>query len=220
MFRIKICGITRLEDALAAASAGADTIGFNFCKQSPRYIEPAAAQRIGSQMSPIILRTGVFVGSTPDEINLVRDTAWLGGVQLHGDEPPEMLAELPHDVFLVRAFRMSETGLAPLADYLAAAESAGRLPNAVLIDAHSPRGHGGTGQTVDWQRVSDERSMLGDIPLILAGGLTPRNVANAIGIAKPHGVDTASGVEISPGIKDASLVRGFVTSAREALGLR
>jgi phosphoribosylanthranilate isomerase len=162
----------------------------------------------------------VFVDATADEIQRVRDTASLGAVQLHGDEPPELLAALPADLLIVRAFRMRDSGLAPLADYLAAAEAAGRMPNAVLIDAHSPRAHGGTGQTVDWQRVSDERSMLGDIPLILAGGLTPRNVADAIGLARPYGVDTASGVEISPGVKDASLLHGFVAAAREALSLR
>ena len=217
MFHIKICGITRLEDGLNAAAAGADAVGFNFCRNSPRYIEPASAQLIGARMPILVFRIGVFVDATADEIVQVRGAAWLGGVQLHGDEPPQLIAALPHDVLVVRAFRLRETGLAPLAEYLAAAAASGRAPDAVLIDAHSPHAHGGTGQTVDWQRVSQERSMLGDMPLILAGGLTPRNIADAIGLAKPDGVDTASGVETSPGIKDASLIRGFVTAAHEAL---
>jgi phosphoribosylanthranilate isomerase len=217
MFHIKICGITRLEDGLAAAEAGADAVGFNFCRSSPRYVEPVNAEAIAVRLPSSLLRVGVFVNATADEICQVRDAAWLDGVQLHGDEPPDLIAELPQDVLVVRAFRMREAGLAPLAEYVAATKANGRVPDAVLIDAFSPSAHGGTGQTVDWQRVRTERSMLGEMPLILAGGLNPRNVADAIGLAQPDGVDTASGVEISPGIKDSSLIRGFVIAAREAL---
>ena len=220
MFHIKICGITRLEDGLNAAAAGADAVGFNFCRNSPRYIEPASAQTIGAQLPKLMLRVGVFVDATVDGIWKVFEAAKLNAIQLHGDEPPPIIAALPPNVLVLRAFRMCETGLAPLAEYIAAAAASGRAPDAVLIDAHSPHAHGGTGQTVDWQRVSEERSMLGDMPLILAGGLTPRNVADAIGLAQPNGVDTASGVETSPGIKDASMIRGFVTAAHEALAER
>lgn len=217
MFQIKICGITRLEDGLAAAAAGADAVGFNFCSSSPRYIEPAVARKIGAQLPKLLTRVGVFVDAPADEIWRVVDDAKLNAVQLHGDEPPQLLGALPPGVLVLRAFRMRETGLAPLAEYISAAAANGRVPDAVLIDAHSPHTHGGTGQTVDWERVRDERSLLGDMPLILAGGLTPRNVADAIGLVQPDGVDTASGVEISPGIKDAALIRGFVNAAREAL---
>jgi phosphoribosylanthranilate isomerase len=217
MFQIKICGITRLKDGLAAAAAGADAIGFNFCRNSPRYIEPSAARTIGGKLPALLLRVGVVVDASPDEIWQTTEEASLGAVQLHGDEPPTILAALPLDVLLLRAFRMREAGLAPLAEYIDAAAASGRSPDAVLIDAFSHHAHGGTGQIVDWQRVREERSMLGDIPLILAGGLTPHNVADAIGMARPEGVDTASGVEISAGIKDPVLIRGFVDAAREAL---
>lgn len=220
MFRIKICGITRLEDGVAAAQAGADAVGFNFFRDSPRFVEPDRAREIGEELPTAVLRVGVFVNATADQISQTIDEAKLGAVQLHGDEPAALLNVIPQGIPIVRAFRMRETGLALLVDYLAAAVQAGRAPDAVLIDAYSAQALGGTGQTVDWQRVSDEHSLLEDIPLILAGGLTPQNVADAIGLAKPDGVDTASGVEVSPGIKDASSIRGFVAAAREALGLR
>ena len=220
MFRIKICGITRLEDGLAASAAGADAIGFNFARKSSRYIEPSLAREIGGELPPHMLKVGVFVDASVGEIIRTIDETAIGAVQLHGDEAPQLIAALPLEVSVIRAFRMKETGLAPLAELLAAAESSGRLPDAVLVDAFSPKARGGTGQTVDWQRVAEERSMLGTLPLILAGGLKPQNVADGIGMAKPDGVDTGSGFEISPGIKDASLIRGFVTAAREALGLR
>lgn len=217
MVQIKICGITRLEDGLAAAAAGADAIGFNFCRNSPRYIEPSAARTIGGTLPALLLRVGVFVDTPLDQIWSTVEEASLGAVQLHGDESPTTLAALPPSVLVLRAFRMRASGLAPLIEYIAAAAASGRAPDAVLVDAYSPQFHGGTGQTVDWQRVRDERSMLGDVPLILAGGLTPRNVADAIGMARPDGVDTASGVEISAGMKDPLLIRGFVNAAREAL---
>jgi phosphoribosylanthranilate isomerase len=217
MFQIKICGITRLEDGLAAAAAGADAVGFNFCSSSSRCIEPSVARKIGAQLPRLLMRVGVFVNAGADEIWRVVDEAKLGAVQLHGDDPPQLLGALPPSVLVLRAFRMRETGLAPLAEYVFAAAKNGRRPDGVLIDAHSPNAHGGTGQTVDWERVRDERSMLEDLPLVLAGGLTPRNVADAIGLVEPDGVDTASGVEVSPGNKDAALMREFVIAAREAL---
>lgn len=217
MFKIKICGITRFEDGLAAVAAGADAVGLNFYRESPRFIEEDLARKIKANLPASIQSVGVFVDADEFELAKAIERIGLDAVQLHGEEPSSILSALPTQVSIIRAFRMRENGLGPLVEYIESARSSGREPDAVLVDAYSSRSKGGTGCVVDWQRLRDERPMLGEIPLLLAGGLTPRNVADAIGLVKPDGVDAASGVEISPGIKDAALIRGFVTAAREAL---
>jgi phosphoribosylanthranilate isomerase len=142
----------------------------------------------------------------------------LTSVQLHGDEPAEMLAQMPSSLLIIKAYRCDARGLLPLAGYLDACRAAGRAPDAVLIDAQAEatEEYGGTGRVADWERIARDRELVGDLPLILAGGLTPANVSEAIAAVRPHGVDVASGVETQPGRKNASLVREFVAASREA----
>lgn len=217
MFRIKICGVTRVEDALCASEAGADAVGVNFYKKSPRRASIEQAREIADALPEKTLVVGVFVNASHQEIDRIAGEVPLGAIQLHGDEPIDFLLGLPESLPVIRAARMGEEGLAPVGKMLRAGDGRGRAPDALLVDAKSDKGYGGTGERVDWARVNQERSHVGDIPLILAGGLTDRNVAEAIQQARPHGVDTASGVEDAPGIKNASKIASFVANARDRL---
>lgn len=214
MFRIKICGITNVEDALAATHAGADAIGLNFYEKSRRFIDPRIAQQISAATPTDILKVGVFVNSSAREIESIVEQVNLDAIQLHGDEPSQLVGQLPKNKAVIRAHRCGADGLAPLTIYLTAARAAGRIPDAVLIDADAGTEFGGTGERADWHRVASERPMLENIPLILAGGLTPQNIAAAIATVQPTGVDVASGVESSPGKKDHSKLRDFIAAAR------
>jgi phosphoribosylanthranilate isomerase len=216
MFRIKICGITNVDDALAAAAAGADAIGLNFYGQSKRFVDIAAAERISASLPGGVTKVGVFVNAVPNEIAAIADQLGLSWIQLHGDEPPQLLAQLPRSVSIIRAHRCGTHGLAPLQKYLADCQFHGRAPQAVLIDADAGGEFGGTGRTADWQRIASARDLLAKLPLVLGGGLTPANVAAAIMTVRPDGVDVASGVERTAGRKDAGLVQKFVTAAAEA----
>ncbi|MEZ6112110.1 MAG: phosphoribosylanthranilate isomerase [Pirellulaceae bacterium] len=217
MFQIKICGITRVDDAVAAWQAGADAIGLNFYDRSPRCISAVQARSIGDALPPgAVQRVGVFVNSSLDEIAAICDQANLDVIQLHGDELPSMIAELSQRLArpIIRAFRCRDDSLDEVDRYLEACEQAGRLPDAVLVDAYSPGEYGGTGKCVDWESLIRERPRLRGLPLILAGGLRPENVAEAIRAVQPSAVDTASGVELSAGIKDHAAVQRFVDAAR------
>ncbi|MGI9454969.1 MAG: phosphoribosylanthranilate isomerase [Aeoliella sp.] len=214
-FRIKICGITTWFDARGAASAGADAIGLTFYEQSPRCILPTEAQKIARDKEDATQRIGVFVNADLESIRNLCEEDLVDAVQLHGDEPPEFVAKLQGQP-VIRARRIDDRGVAAIAEDLAACKAAGRLPDAVLVDAMTPGRYGGTGETVSWAGLADYRRWLGDVPLILAGGLTPENVAEAIRIVRPDGVDVASGVEKSPGVKDARLVEKFIAAARLA----
>jgi phosphoribosylanthranilate isomerase len=216
MFRIKICGITNVEDALAATRAGADAIGLNFYEKSRRFIGPQLAQHIVAAIPTHVFKVGVFVNHTAREIESIVEQVGLDAIQLHGDEPPQLIAQLPKNKAVIRAHRCGADGLSPLATYLAAAQAAGRAPDAVIIDADAGAEFGGTGERADWDRVARERSMLETIPLILAGGLTPQNIAAAITTVHPTAVDVASGVESSPAKKDHTKLRDFIAAAREA----
>jgi phosphoribosylanthranilate isomerase len=218
MFRVKICGITNEADARFAIDVGADAIGFNFYAKSKRFVEPAAAREIADALPNNVQEIGVFVNHTAAEICSIATTVGLNGIQLHGDERPEFFAELPAKLLLIRAFRCGASGLAPLSEYLEKCRTAGRVPDVVLIDADAGAEFGGTGQRADWGRVAKERGLLEDMPLILAGGLTPANVAAAIATVHPDGVDVASGVERAPGRKDDQLVADFVAAAKRAFG--
>ena len=157
---------------------------------------------------------GVFVNSPVDFVLTTAESLHLDYIQLHGDEPPETIAALEWPV--VRAFRFGLADWQPIEQYLAECKHRGVLPAAVMIDAPAPSGtYGGTGATADWQSLADWRSHI-DLPLILAGGLTPENVADAIKLVRPTAVDTASGVESPDGFKDSDLVRSFVATARAA----
>jgi phosphoribosylanthranilate isomerase len=216
MFQIKVCGVTSPADALAAVEAGADALGLNFYAPSPRFLAPQAAQAVAIAMESAI-KVGVFVNAAPEEVRATFDQLRLDFVQLHGDEPPEYLAALEGRP-VIKAFRLGPNlDLRGIADYLEQCARLGVLPRAILIDAHQPGQFGGTGQTCDWQQLAGWQEALGETPLVLAGGLRPDNVASAIAAVGPSAVDTASGVEQSPGRKDPRLLRAFVSAARAAL---
>ena len=217
VFRTKICGITRIEDARHLADVGAGAIGLNFYAASPRCVDRNVARQIAESLPPEMAKVGVFVNAVPDEIAETVKNVGLNIVQLHGDETPDQLAEVIRIAGLpvIRAFRLDERGLAPAAEYLRQCEKNSAPPRMVLVDAFRRDAYGGTGETVDWQQLRDWRGKLGETPLILAGGLTPNNVQQAIKIVRPDAVDTASGVESQPGIKDAAAMGRFVS---EALG--
>jgi phosphoribosylanthranilate isomerase len=203
MVRIKICGITNLEDARLAADLGAQALGFNFYPLSPRKVDPEAARAIIAQLPPLVLSVGVFVD---EDAGVVRDLAarvGLDWVQLHGQESPEYCRSLGRRV--IKAFRIKDAAsLAFLAVYQGAAQ-------ALLLDTYRTGQVGGTGETFDWQ-LARRAHEYGRI--ILAGGLTPENVAQAIRVAQPQAVDVASGVEAAPGKKDPEKLRKFIAAVR------
>jgi phosphoribosylanthranilate isomerase len=214
-FRVKICGVTNIADAEAAADAGADAIGLNFYSKSPRYIEPIDARKISTLAPTGLTRVGVVVNADTELVNNLIFVVQLEAIQLHGDEPPESLANI-RTKNIIRARRFTDQGISAIANDLEACEKARRVPIAVLVDAATPGRYGGTGETVSWPGLADHRRWLHGVPLILAGGLTPDNVAEAIRIVRPQAVDVASGVESSTGKKDHAKVRDFVAAAREA----
>jgi phosphoribosylanthranilate isomerase len=207
MVRIKICGITNLEDALMAAALGAHALGFVFYPESPRYVSPEAAWRIIAQLPPLVLSVGVFVDAEAEVVRNLAGLAGLDWVQLHGHEPPEYCQNLGHRV--IKAFRIrDEDSLATLADYQGAAQ-------AFLLDTYRPDKPGGTGEPFKWS-LAREAQTYG--PIILAGGLTPENVTQAIKIAEPLAVDVASGVEATPGKKDPKKLQAFFAAVRGIVG--
>jgi len=216
MFRVKICGIRTTDAAQASVAAGADAIGLNFYARSRRYVTPEQALNIAQAVPAEVQRVGVFVNSPAEEIRHIVDHVGLSAVQLHGDEPPDFLAELAR-LSIVRARRIDAGGLATVAADLVACRVAGRAPDALLVDAAAPSGqYGGTGETLAWDKLSSHRTAIAGVPLILAGGLDPANVGQAIDAARPDGVDVASGVELAPGEKDAALTMQFVQNALAA----
>jgi phosphoribosylanthranilate isomerase len=211
-FKIKICGVTNSEDAHLVAEAGADAIGLNFYEGSKRYVAAEAAVGIVKHLPPTVKRVGVFVNASSEVIAKTAIMVGLDFVQLHGNEPPEFLSELT-DCQIIRAFRCKGS-LAPVRDYLAACKE---KPVAVLVDAYDPDEYGGTGKTLRWPDLVNAPEFIGESPLILAGGLTPANVGNAIRLARPYGVDTASGVEKkTQREKDGELCSAFAKAARSA----
>lgn len=215
MFRVKICGITNTADARAAADAGADCIGLNFCAESPRYVEMAQAREIVAAIHGRLLVAGVFVDAPAARVRDAAEQLSLDLVQLSGDEPPERIGELAGWP-VMRAMRVGPDGLAAQLAYLAACRRLGCPPRLVLWDAYDAKRHGGTGRKADWPMAARGVASADFPPVILAGGLTPDNVAAAIHAVGPSGVDAASGVESSPGKKDAALVKSFVTAAKAA----
>ena len=202
MTKIKICGIKTVTDALVAMDAGADLIGFNFYPKSPRYVDVGMCRNIMSVLRRYGRATcvGVFVNTSVAEILAMMDTLGLNLAQLHGDETPEMLNQLDGKAF--KAFR----GIPESVDGFARSESP-----AFLVDASVKGLYGGSGVTADWSGAAE---LAKKYPLLLAGGLTPENVAEAVGRVKPWGVDVASGVESAPGEKDARKMKAFVRAVR------
>lgn len=218
MFRVKICGVKTVEQALAAVDAGADAIGLNFYPASPRFIDEERASTIARAIPSGIMKVGVFVNSPSTDVGLCADRLGLDLIQLHGDEPPAYLAELDGRP-VMKAFRGLQGGLQQVTEYLQLCLNDRCRPRMVLIDAASVAGqYGGTGKVADWEAAAGYRQLQGVPPLILAGGLTPENVAIAIRTVRPFGVDTASGVESNPGEKDPVRMKAFVRVSRETLG--
>jgi phosphoribosylanthranilate isomerase len=199
--RIKICGMTRVEDALLAVEAGVDAIGLIFWPRSARAVDIERAQAITRELPPFVSTVGVFVDETPDRVRTVADAVGLSAVQLHGHEQVADWANFPRPV--LKAL--------PLEAYAASPWKHARA--AILVDAHDPVAIGGTGRTIDWEAA---RAIAATRPLVLAGGLRPENVAEAVAIVAPWGVDVASGVEQAPGVKDPARVRAFVQAVRAA----
>jgi phosphoribosylanthranilate isomerase len=216
MFRIKICGITNVADAGAAVDAGADAIGLNFYRGSKRFVTTETARRIVAAIGGRAEPVGVFVNESGEAICDACREAGLNTVQLHGEEWAKKLAAvIPNrGISVIRAHSFGARGLAAV--YQDMFDATGIAAAAVLVDAAVSGMHGGTGQMIDWTRLVNYEQSIGRMPLILAGGLTPDNVAEAIRIVRPHAVDVASGVEASPGKKDYAKVRDFVAAARDA----
>jgi phosphoribosylanthranilate isomerase len=216
VFRIKICGIRRAEDLPHIAAAGADAVGLNFYAGSKRYLAPNEAAAITEAMPKGLARVGVFVNASSAEMLAAAERYGLDYLQLHGDEPPAQLAEL-RTCPIIKAFRFGGDGWTPIQLYLSECKRFGALPVAVLVDAPSIAGeYGGTGTTGDWQALVGWRKQI-KLPLVLAGGLTPGNIAEAIKIVRPSAVDTASGVERADGYKSPEQVESFVATARTGL---
>jgi phosphoribosylanthranilate isomerase len=198
MVRVKICGITNLEDALLAADLGAQALGFIFYSKSPRSIKPEAARDIISSLPPLVLSIGVFVDEEAGVVREVAQTVGLDWVQLHGKESPDYCRTLGRRV--IKGFRVQdESSLAVLPDYRDAVQ-------ALLLDTYRPGTPGGTGETFDWELARRAQDYG---PIILAGGLTAANISQAITVAQPAAVDVASGVEAGPGVKDPEKLRAF-----------
>lgn len=202
MTKIKICGIKTVRDALAAKDAGADMLGFNFYPKSPRYIDVGKCRDIMSVMRKYghIMYVGVFVNALVEEVRATMNTCGLNLAQLHGDETPEMLKSL-----MGRAFKAFRGIPSDLTGY-----ERNEAP-ALLVDASVKGSYGGTGVTVDWQGAAQLATRH---PILLAGGLTPENVGEAVRQVKPWGVDVASGVEAIPGVKDLLKMEAFVQAVK------
>lgn len=207
--QIKICGITTLDDALAAAAAGAGWLGFNFYSASPRYLDPLACTRLVSALvshGVAAKRVGVFVNAPPDIIRTILDDCGLDLAQLSGDEPPEDLAALGDRAF--KALRLKGTDDLELASHRFPPRTASP---AWLVDAYRSGEYGGTGLTADWALAHD---LAARAPIFLAGGLRPENVAAALEQVNPWGVDVASGVEDTPGRKSQEKLAAFSRAVR------
>jgi phosphoribosylanthranilate isomerase len=198
--KVKICGVTRPEDALAAVRLGADALGFNFWPRSKRYLPPAEARAIVRSLPPFVTAVGLFVDATVDEVRRAVDASGVVLAQLHGDETPELCLAMPLPV--LKAIRVADaSALAQLASY----EVRG-----FILDAPS-EGYGGSGKVLDWSLVAE---VAREMPIVLAGGLTPENVAEAVRTVRPWAVDVASGVESAPGVKDEEKMRRFIEAAK------
>jgi phosphoribosylanthranilate isomerase len=206
MVKVKICGITNWGDARDAIAAGADLLGFNFYRKSPRYIAPSTAGRIIKRLPGNVKAVGVFVNAREDDMLRIARAAGLSFLQLHGEESPEVVRKLQRIIPVIKAvrvrstFRVSELGRFEQA-------------SAFLLDGFDRRARGGTGKTIDW-RIARKAGRTNQI--FLAGGITPENAALAVSIAAPYAIDVCSGVEKAKGKKDAARMRALVHAVRPA----
>ena len=196
---VKICGITRVEDADAAVAAGAGAIGFVFWPTSPRFIDPYRARTIAARLPPFVTVVGVFVNQPIDYVNGVASLVRLGAVQLHGDETPAFAAAVSRPVIKAVSVGGLDTRAWPARTIL-------------LLDAHDSVARGGTGRTIDWTAAADVAAQR---TILLAGGLTPDNVADAVARVRPFGIDVSSGVERAPGIKDHQRLRALFEAVHD-----
>jgi phosphoribosylanthranilate isomerase len=212
--RIKVCGVTTAEDVRTVADAGVDALGFNFYPKSPRYVEPAKALDLIRVLPAFTTPVGLFVGTPSRQITALAFQLGLRAIQNYEEHPPsESYFPFAH----IPAFRVKDVEtLAAIKSFVAVSTSRGRAPAAVLVDAYVPGELGGTGHRAPWELLAGFDP---GVPLLLAGGLTPDNVAEAVTKVRPWGIDVASGVESAPGKKDAELVRRFVKNARAALSV-
>ena len=203
MTRVKVCGITSREDAVAAVEAGADALGFVFVPGTPRCVHPEVAERIVGGLPPFVTSVGVFMNQPLEEVLRITARCGLQAVQLHGDEPEEYSRRIPLRV--IKAVRVRD------------AESLRILPtypaHAFLLDAFVEGQAGGTGTPISWELAVQAK---GHAPIILSGGLRPDTVGPAVRRVRPYGVDVSSGVEVSPGRKDHQKVREFIAAVRQA----
>lgn len=205
MTKIKICGITNLEDAQSALSFGADAIGFVFA-ESPRRVEPETAKSIMEDLKGRVLSVGVFVNEAVNEVARIADYCGLDAIQLHGEEDPQYCAQLKKRN-IIKAFRIKDdTSLAPMRRY--------KDVFAYLLDAFSKEAYGGTGRTFDWNLAVKAKDI--GRPIVLSGGLGPENIEEAIKAVRPYGVDISSSIETRPGKKDRKRM-GELISAIKAL---
>ena len=205
--QVKICGVTSVADALAAAGAGADMIGLMFYDGSPRHVTLAQAAEIARALPPFVLKVGVFVN--PDEAQVMEAIAACGLnlLQFHGDEPSDFCTQF--GVMSLKALRVRDSeSLQTLAKF---------NTDAFLLDAYSKGGLGGTGEKFNWDLAVAAQKF--GKPIFLAGGLTPENVADAVKQVRPFAVDVSSGVEAAPGKKDAAKVRAFIQAAKAAASI-
>jgi len=202
MVQIKICGITNVEDALAAVSAGADALGFVFHPASPRYVTPGQARGIIGALPAPVCTVGVFVNLPVVEVLQIAEMCGLDVIQLHGAESREYCRRIPRERLIKALSFRSEEEFALAADYPV---------KAFLVDAHDPVRFGGTGKTCDWNVA---RKVAERYPLVLAGGLRAKNIAAALETVRPFAVDVSSGVESAPGKKDHAKLRALIAAVR------
>ena len=203
--KIKICGITNANDAAQAVASGADALGFVLYRKSPRFVEPATVRELVADLPPFVLSVGVFVNESAEVVRNLMDQCGLSLAQLHGDETAAYCEQLGRPA--LKALRLKDRG-----SFLALAEFQGRANiRGFVIDAFSDQAYGGTGHTADWTLAAEAAKAA---PILLAGGLTPANVFQAIQSVRPYGVDVSSGVEAAPGRKDPAKVKAFIESAR------
>ena len=199
--KVKICGMTQLKDALFAVDQGATAVGFIFYNKSPRSVTMKAAREIIAKLPPFVDTVGVFVNETAERVNKVADYCGLDLVQLHGEESPAFCRKINRRV--IKAFRIKDLqSFKKLEKYSV---------SGFLLDTFSENLHGGTGKVFDWNLAHRAKKMG---PISLAGGLTPRNICQALRQVRPYGVDVCSGVEKEPGIKDPEKVRAFLKNIR------
>lgn len=199
--RVKICGITRIEDALEAIAAGADALGFVFYKPSPRYVTPEKAGEIIAQLPPFVTTVALFVNEPQDDICRILEITGCDLIQFHGDESADFCTSFNRP--WIKALRVKD------ADSLSEQLIEFKEARALLLDSYRPGVPGGTGETFNWELIPENPPR----PIILAGGLTPENISSAVQQLQPYGVDVSGGVEAQKGIKDPAKIHAFIRGA-------